>query len=780
MTPIPHACALLCALSSVSVHGDTVTLHSGRDVLVVQAAEPNLLHVHYEPHGFVSTPTEVLDRRRVWPSDTPATIDVRSDPIVVRTAQMVVKISRQPVRVEIEDAAGKALLREPAEGGVQPHRVKFVVNGSDLFFGIDGFSLPGSNIDARQDVRSGLVRTGGLVRANQQGDGAAPLVYTNQYGLLVDSGGGNFTIRDDTLRFTGGSRRDVEYFVAVGPPESVMQRVAQISGAAPMSPKWTLGFLNSQWGTTQAQVEQYVATYRKKQIPLDGFILDFDWKAWGEDDYGEWRWNSTRGPGNVAPDKYPDGASGVFAKRMGEEGVKLVGIFKPRILLYNSSGKFDEAASFARAHHFFYPGEQPYQEYFSNRPALDIDFANSQARAWYWQHTKPAYEAGIVGFWNDEADAMSDGTLFNNFQFLNMQRALYDGVRSLTNRRVWSLNRNFYLGAQRYAYAEWSGDIGDGFDSMEDQAVRMLSTVDLGEAKWSMDTGGFWGHPTPENYARWMQFAAFVPIDRVHCILGEHRQPWAFGAQAEAIAKAAVDLRYALLPYIYSYDREAYEDGVGLVRPLFWEFPDDTDNAPYQRDEWMFGKYLLVSPVFGEGQSHLHIYLPKGTWTDYFRGTRYTGGTQIDYSVNPQTWRDIPLFIREGAIVPTRDVEQYVGQKKMTRVYVDVFPSRSKTSFTYYDDDGTTYDYEKGVYYRQVLSTVDDGNGVEFDAAAPTGRFTPDLREFIVRVHGVAARTVQSDGTAVRPWSTGTDRYGAVTAITIPAGRAVEVRITPH
>jgi len=322
--PIPHACVLLCALSSVSVHGHTVTLHAGRDVLVVQAAESNLLHVHYEPNGLVSTPTDVLDRRRVWPSDTPTTIDVRSDPIVVRTAQMIVKVSRRPVRVEIDDAAGKALLREPAARGVQPHGVKFVVNGSHLFFGIDGFSLPGSNIDARQDVRSGLVRQGGLVRANQ-GDGAAPLVYTNHYGLLVDSDGGNFTIADDMLR------------VIAGPP-----------GAAPMSPKWTLGFLNSQWGTTQAQVERYVA----------------------------------------------DGASGVFAKRIAAEGVKLTGIFKPRILLYNSSGKFDEAATLARA--------------------------------WYWQHTKPAYESGIVGFWNDEADAMSDGALFNNFQFLNPARR---GVR---------------------------------------------------------------------------------------------------------------------------------------------------------------------------------------------------------------------------------------------------------------------------------------------------------------------------------------------------------------
>ena len=141
--------------------------------------------------------------------------------------------------------------------------------------------------------------------------------------------------------------------------------------------------------------------------------------------------------------------------------------------------------------------------------------------------------------------------------------------------RVWSINRNFYLGATRYGYAGWSGDIKTGFASMAFQRRRMMAALDTGEFHWSMDTGGFSGHPSPENYARWIEFAAFVPIMRVHGGLNEKRQPWVYGPTAEAAARAAINLRYQLLPYIYSYERRNTDGEVGLVRPLFWEFPSD-------------------------------------------------------------------------------------------------------------------------------------------------------------------------------------------------------------
>jgi len=459
--------------------------------------------------------------------------------------------------------------------------------------------------------------------------------------------------------------------------------------------------------------------------------------------------------------------------------------------LRNAAGDLTTATRYAYDHKFFFAWEQPYQEYFSKRPALDIDFSKPEARSWFWEHMLPAYQTGIQYFWNDEADAISD-ILFPNFQHANMARAMYEGVRSAGDQRVWSISRNFYLGAQRYAYAEWSGDEHTGFSNMAWQAPRMLAAIDLGEPHWSMDTGGFVGHPTAENYARWMEFAAFAPIMRVHCVLNEHRQPWIYGSQAEADAKAAIELRYRLIPYMYAYERQAHESGAGIVRPLFWDFPDETVDTASLTDEWMFGDELLVAPVLGEGQAHRSIYLPRGRWIDYFRGQRYEGGKLIVYPVDPQTWADIPLFIRQGAILPTQDVQQYAGEHPVTRVYLDVFPDKTETSFTYYDDDGMTYAYEKGAFYEQHFAASDNGTIVRFDSSAPAATYTPALREYEVRLHGIRARDVTIGGAKSRRytdlprlesqadegWAVGTDRYGDVTFVKIMANGAKHISAT--
>ena len=783
---------VLGALTAFEVNGDTLTLHCADDVVVVQVVEPNIIRVHYRPGGRTSPATLVLDPDRTWSNDTPAFIDAHSDPMTVTGARIVVKISKNPVRMTFYDSAGNRLLQEPKGGGVYPRGLHFAYQATSPFFGIEGISLPGQNVDPRQDIRAPLWRTGGSVRAGRQGDGAAPLAYTTTYGLLVDSDGGNFDIPEGTLDFSGGSREDVEYFVIAGDPKTVMRGVADISGHPPMMPKWALGFMNSQYGTTEEEVTRIIDTYRAKQIPIDGFILDFDWKAWGEDDYGEWRWNSTYGAGNVNPDLYPNGASGQFARAMRDRGIKLAGIFKPRILLENTDGSPTIAAKYAADHDLFIPGQKPYDEYFSNRPARDIDFSKPLARTWFWDHMLPAYRAGIDYFWNDEADVNGE-YFFPNFQHLNMARAMYDGARSASDQRVWSLSRNFYLGAQRYAYAEWSGDVVTGFDTMSWQAPRMLSIVALGEPHWSMDTGGFHGHPSPENYARWVEFSAFVPIMRVHGTWNEHRQPWVYGAQAEADAKAAIELRYRLIPYMYAYEHEAHETGLGIVRPLFWDFPEDTPNTPYITDEWMFGEAFLVAPIFAEGQAHRSIYLPRGEWIDYFRGQRYHGPMTLVYKVDPDTWADIPLFVRSGAIIPSQDVQPYVGERPVNRVYVDAFPAATETSFTYYDDDGSTYADEKGAFYQQRLSTIADGNSVRFDAAAPSGTLKPPLREYEVRLHEIGAGTVTINGAPAHRygsldeleratgegWATGTDLYGEVTFVKISSGVEKHVVATP-
>jgi alpha-glucosidase (family GH31 glycosyl hydrolase) len=646
-----------------------------------------------------------------------------------------------------------------------------------------GGALYGIHGSKLEDTDVSLTRNkGGQVAAGVQGDSGAPFVFSVRYGLLVDSDGGEFLNTPDSISFRGSSRPDVEYFVFIGTPLQTIAALTRLTGPPPLPPEWTFGFLNSQWGATEDEVERIVAKYRSEHLPIDGFILDFDWKAWGEDNYGEWRWNSTSAAGNFAPDKFPDGASGVFAQRLRAEGVKLAGILKPRILttIAGNPNQPTVAAAYAAEHHFWYPGEAASEDYFSHRMTRDIDFNNPDARNWFWEHLKPASRSGMLGWWNDEADSIG-ATTFNNFQFMNMGRMIYDGQRADSDLRVWSINRNFYLGASRYGYAGWSGDIQSGFAGMALQPKRMLAALDTGEFYWSMDTGGFHGHPSPENYTRWLEFAAFVPIMRVHGGLDEKRQAWVYGPIAEHAARHALDLRYELLPYIYSYARLNTEGGVGLVRPLFWEFPNDR-TAAAQQDEWMFGDALLVAPVLTEGATSRSIYLPSGQWFDFAGGQCYAGGRNIALKTDAKTWNDIPLFVRKGSIVATQPVEQFVEERPVSEITLDIFPSESSASFVVYDDDGQTYRYEQGAYFRQEIHARKTGAATRVTIDGETGSYSSRLRTYLLRIHTAANRVtvnrrlltaqagvgkLTADGAH---WERELDRFGPATLLRIPAG----------
>jgi alpha-glucosidase len=306
--------------------------------------------------------------------------------------------------------------------------------------------------------------------------------------------------------------------------------------------------------------------------------------------------------------------------------------------------------------------------------------------------------------------------------------------------------------------------------------------------KWGMDGGGFKGHPDNENYARWIEFGAFVPIFRVHGTLGEKRQPWVYGPVAEKAAADAIRLRYSLIPYIYSYEHAATTEGVGLVRPLFFDYPAD----PQVRDDvdaWMFGDGLLVAPIVDKGQTEKDIYLPAGQWIDYFKGTVYQGGQTIHYAVDTKSWSDIPLFIREGAIIPTQPVMDYVGEHPVTELSVDVFPADSATHFDYYDDDGDTYAYEHGAFFSQRLIAQRTQDGAQFSTEAVHGSFKPALKYYLVKLHGVAASGVTVADTGLKSyadaaaldaakgegWAVDHDRYGSVTLVRIAAGEAEHV-----
>ena len=769
---------------------DGLTLIDGNDKIEIRLLEDGLASVHLLPGGQATPATPVLAPHPSFHAPTVIARSQSADAYQLSTPQLRVRIDlRAPHAIAFLDASGVEFLHAAHPlTDARTRSIGLTRADAEPLYGVHGIGLHETDGTVTRDQ-------GGLVEAGIQGNSGAPFTFTAHYGLLVDSDGGQFQNAQGSIGFLRDSRPDVEFFVFHGQPLATMAALSRLVGPPPMPPLWTLGFLNSQWGSDQAEVKNILTTYRQRHLPIDGFIFDFDWKAWGEDNYGEWRWNSTRGPGAVAPDKFPDGQSGQFAAWAASLGVHLGGILKPRILTTIADGKTPtEAAAYATAHNFWYPGQKIIPDYFSHRLARDIDFNNPEARAWYWQHLEPAFRAGMAGFWLDEADE-SGGIPFNNLQFLNMGRAIYDGQRACSNQRVWTINRNFYLGASRYGYAGWSGDIDSGFDSMALQRRRMIAALNTGEFHWSMDTGGFHGHPSNENYARWIEFAAFVPILRVHGDLDEKRQPWVYGPVAEAAARHALELRYSLIPYIYSLERQTTEGEIGLVRPLAWQFPTDPVAAS-QQNEWMFGPALLVSPVVNPGETAHSVYLPAGTWWNYATGQKLDGGRTLQLATDSHNWSDIPLFVRSGSILATGPALDYTGQKPLTELTLDLFPAADEARFLAYDDDGATYDYEHGGYLRQPITTRTTPTGQTLVRIEPaTGHYKSPLATYLLRIH-TTATAVRLNGKPLRQtegsqigqnakpdspshsspaeghWTATTDRFGPVVLVRLPAGGA--------
>ncbi len=768
VAPIPaaaHGQADATAANGTSVDHGTLNLPLDGGRLTVAFIAPNVVRVHYLPDGKTSAPSLVIDPKASLTPLANVKVNEDADAITLASDQAALHWDRHGGALVLTSAHGRTLLTQHHLADLGRGRLELEHARGDALYGIGGYN-------ATEDASAGLLRRGEQkITAGEQGHAGAPLVWsTAGYAVLVDTIGGAFRLDGDTLSATGTSRRDVDYYLITGTPAQIFAGVARISGHSQLFPKWAMGFTNSQWGIDQKELLQIVDTYRSKHIPIDNFTLDFDWKAWGED-WGEFRWNTS---------KFPDGPDGKLKQMLDARGMHLSGIMKPRVHVDTVEGRY------ATAHGFWSPASQVAPDYFSKKPIRELDFDQPAVRAWFFNDPlKHSFDTGMIGWWNDEADDIGSDT-----QFTNMERALYDGQRAYSPLRVWSINRNFYLGAQRYAYGMWSGDIPTGFPSMAGQRARMLSAVNVGAMQWGMDGGGFKdGTPTPENYARWIEFGAFTPIFRVHGSFGQKRQPWVYGPVAEKAATDAIRLRYALIPYIYSYEYRRHVDGVGLVRPLIFDWPHDP-KVRNDTDSWLFGDYLLVSPVVRQGQTAKDIYLPAGQWTDWFSGMVYQGGQSVRLAIDSHHWGDIPLFIRDGAIIPIQPPEDYVGQKPLVQLDVEVFPAARRSTFDYYDDDGSTYGYEHDACFMQTLAVQRQAHSVQFDIGKAGGTFRPALRFYLLKIHGTAATKVTADGALKffddlaalehggEGWAKGNDRFGAFTYVRVSAATARHIALT--
>ena len=577
--------------------------------------------------------------------------------------------------------------------------------------------------------------------ARSHGQGAA------LSGSFIDNGykaNFEFDSRDEyRIEFHGGQY--TEYVFAGPSMKSVLEGYTFVTGRISLPPLWALGHHQCRWHDySAADVLGIGKQYRDRKIPCDVLWLDIEYM----NEYRVFTWNTQ---------KFPD-LPGMLAKAKADK-LRVITIVDPGVKFEPGYPVFDDGLAknlFCKTD----AGNLYIGQVWPGRTAFP-DFSKAEARAWWGDLNAAHIASGIAGIWNDMNEPATgqvspfsmrfdrDGQnhpheRFHNQYGLLMAMATHRGLLDAEPaRRTFILSRAGFSGIQRYA-AQW---LGDNCAEWSHLAMSVPMTAGMGvsgQAFIGGDIPGFSSSPSAELAARWTQYGALTPFCRYHSERGElDKYPWSFGPGTEKLTRTALELRYRLLPYIYSAFVQASETGAPVQRPFVFDFQDDRQ-ARETDDAYLFGEALLVAPVTEAGCTARHVYLPPGSWVDFYSGERH-GGAQFVTAAAPAD--RIPLFARGGYVIPMHaeapqsTMDHY---PELLEMHVVVPDEDGKTESSLQEDDGLTSAFASGAFLR-TRSEVTRSAGRIRVALTSTGNGFPEHRRTRLRfvIRGATPRRVR-------------------------------------
>ena len=523
------------------------------------------------------------------------------------------------------------------------------------------------------------------------------LAANTTYKVITETGGDTkLAVRapSDTMTFRSQVGKGVDYYFLYGPePARVVSEYRDLTGAAPLLPRWAYGFWQCRERySSQQQILDTAAEFRKRKIPVD--VLVQDWQYWGK--YG---WNAMR----FDESAYPNPAEMMSA--LHKEDFHVV------ISVWAKFGAETEVDKEFVADHLVLeraastgePGETKERENWA-------DLFNPKAQKLFWADlNRNLFKDGLDGWWLDasepEGDPLKEDTTFlgagrevrNAFPLFETA-AVYRGQRATTeDKRVVILTRSAYTGSQRNGTISWSGDISGNWETLRRQIPAGLSFSISGFPYWTTDIGGFFRptdqYTSPEYHElliRWFQFGAFCPIFRIHGFRSE-TEMWKYGPEVERVLRQYDELRYRLLPYIYSSAWGVTSRGETVMKGLPFVYPQDA-SVRQVSDQFLFGDSLLVNPVTEPHATTRKVILPADdTWVDFWTGRTIRGGQTITADAPLDR---MPILVKEGSIVPLGPVVQSASEPQK-QLEIRVYGGKN-ASLDLYEDGGDGYAYEKG------------------------------------------------------------------------------------
>jgi alpha-glucosidase len=691
---------------------DGVELTAGSAKVRITAFRDGVIRVRLAPQG--SFPKDFS--WAVIESPDPPAINVEDGMAELRMAvgRVVVIVKKTPLLITFADSAGNVLLAdEPslpmAWDGTYVH-AWMRMPSDENYFGLGdkpgpmnrrnhAYTMWNTDFFGWQESDDPLYKTIPFFIGLRKG-AAYGVFFDNTYRSSFDFGKES----PDYFSF-GAEGGELNYYFIAGPePKKIVQEFTALVGRTPLPPLWSLGYQQSRYSYyPEVRAREVVQTLREKKIPADVIYFDIDYQQ-------------GNAPFTINREYFPN-----FAKMIADfraQGMRTVLITDLHIKKdtghgyapYDSGIKQDAFVKNADGSVFVgkvWPGDSVFP-----------DFTLSRAREWWGGLYKEFVNMGVAGFWNDMnepsvfetptktmpldvAHRLDDGTTLDHRAIHNVYgmenaRATYEGLLKLRpDERPFVLTRAAYAGVERYA-ATWTGDNSATWNHIGMSVPQIMSLGLSGYSFVGADVGGFAGSPPIDLLTRWYELGVFYPIYRDHAAKGTaDHEPWASGPEQEAIRKRYIELRYRLLPFIYTAMEETSRTGVPLMEPLFLEYPDA--QGLYGEDhEFLFGRDFLVAPVITERVDAEDIHLPPGDWYDFWTAEKHSSKEQISlHAVLAET----PLYVRAGAIVPMQPVVQSTNEKPDGPLELRVYPG-SDCHGTLYQDDGLTFAYQKGNFLR--------------------------------------------------------------------------------
>lgn len=666
--------------------------------------------------------------------------------IVLTTDELIVEISKNPCRVSIFDKNKNLLNKDEESFGVafdnDDVRCFKKFFNDERFYGLGEksddllkngkqYTLWNSDFPAYTSRKDELYLSIPFfigIRKNV----AYGIFFDNTYKSYF-----NFGASNNRFFWFGAEGGEMDYYFIYGPEiKRVISDYTKLTGRIELPPLWALGYQQSRYSYyPESTVRRIAKTFRERKIPCDVIYLDIHYM----DGYRVFTWNKERFP---EPEK--------LLADLKEMGYKVIPIIDPGVKAdsnYFAAREGNKKDLFAK-----YPDGEFYQGEVWPSWAYFPDFTKKETRIWWGEKLSALLKQGIEGFWNDMNEPAVWGQNFpdivlfddngykanhkkiHNVYGFSMAQATREGLRRFSDKRHFILTRAGFSGVQRYA-AVWTGD-----NIATDEHLRLACTMPLnmglsGVPFVGSDVGGFIGEPTNEMYIRWYQLGAFTPFFRGHSAIDtRYREPFSFNEYVENDVRRAIEMRYRMLPFWYNEFYNSTQTGLPIMRAMFINYQDDENSYSYDAQfQYMLGENLLVAPIINSSDRFKKLYLPKGKWYDW-NNNNVVDGSQ--WLIKEVPMNQIPLYIKEGGIIPMQEVLNYVGEKIIESLEFIVFPS-TKSEYTFYEDDGLTYDYEKGKYSLTKFSVTQNSKLIKLTVEKIKNDYQSSVKEYNLTFVGI-------------------------------------------